>query len=215
VARDLLRGDVVDAPQQAVAVAVPCGLRQPLGEPEVGEVDVVGRVGPGTAVEQDVGWLHVAMHEAARVRRVERARHLRDDADGLREAQRAGLEPLAQVPTLHVAHGDEQQAICLAGLVDRHDVGVVDRRRQLRLAQEALAERLIVGEAGGEQLQRNGPPQPAILREVDHAHAAAGRARMRSGSRRAPFRPAAHRSRARAHPHGPPRQTIGRRSADS
>ena len=49
-----------------------------------------------------------------------------------------------------------QPAVVLARLVDRDDVRVLDRRGQLRLALEALAEVRVGGELGGDQLQRDG-----------------------------------------------------------
>ena len=55
---------------------------------------------------------------------------------------------------------------------------MVDRRRQLRLAQEAVAERLVLGETGGEQLERNPPLEPQVLGEVDDAHAAQAEQRL-------------------------------------
>ena len=41
-----------------------------------------------------------------------------------------------------------------------------------RLAQEAFAEGLVLGQAGGHQLQRDFALEAAILGAVDHAHAA-------------------------------------------
>ena len=38
--------------------------------------------------------------------------------------------------------------------------GLVDRRGQLRLAQEAVAERFVLGESGSQQLQRDAPLEP-------------------------------------------------------
>ena len=49
---------------------------------------------------------------------------------------------------------------------------VDERRRELRLAQEPLAEALVVRELGREQLERNAPPL-AVLGQVDLAHRAA------------------------------------------
>jgi hypothetical protein len=59
---------------------------------------------PGRFVEQDVGWLHVPMYEAARMGRIQRARHLREDADRIRRVQPAPFEALFQVTPLAVAH---------------------------------------------------------------------------------------------------------------
>ena len=58
----------------------------------------------------------------------------------------------------------------VAGLVDRDDVRMVDRRGQLRLAQEAVTERFVLGEAGSEQLECNSPPESQIHGQVDDAH---------------------------------------------
>ena len=55
---------------------------------------------------------------------------------------------------------------------------MVDRRGQLRLAQEAVTERLVLGEARGQQLERNLPLEPQILGQVDDAHAAQAQQRL-------------------------------------
>ena len=59
----------------------------------------------------------------------------------MRRLQRAlRAQERLEVGALDVAHGDEQAAVGLAGLVDRDDVRMVDRRRELGLAQEPLAK---------------------------------------------------------------------------
>jgi hypothetical protein len=50
---------------------------------------------------------------------------------------------------------------------------VVDRRGQLRLALEALAEGLILGAIVGDQLDRDRSIEPPVGRSVDDAHSAA------------------------------------------
>ena len=50
---------------------------------------------------------------------------------------------------------------------------MIERGREARLAQEALAERAIVGELGRDQLQRDGAVERELGRPVDDAHAAA------------------------------------------
>ena len=94
--------------------------------------------------------------EPARVRRVERVGELGDERDRPIRLERAlGAQDRRQVRALDVAHRDVQQPVDLARLVDRHDARMLGRRRQPRLAQEPLTEPLIVGELGGEQLQRD------------------------------------------------------------
>ena len=110
---------------------------------------MVGAVGTRAGVEQHVRRLHVAMDEAPRVGRIEGARHLGEDSDRVRGVEPSVSETLLEVASLDVAHCDEEEIVGLAGLVDRDDVRMVDRRGELRLAEEAVAERLVLGQAGG------------------------------------------------------------------
>ena len=176
---NLLGGDVVKRAQQVAVVADSGLVGDPLRDAEVREVDVVGAVGTRARVEEHVGWLHVAMHETARMGRIERARDLCDDADRIRRVQAAvPLEALLQVLPLDVAHGDEEEVLGRPGLVDRDDVRMVDRRSQFRLAQEAVAERLVLGQTGSEQLERDPALEPQILGQVDDAHSAPAQQRL-------------------------------------
>ena len=110
--------------------------------------------------------------------RVEGARHLRENSDRVRRVKAAALEAILQVTPLDVAHGDEEEVLGRPGLVDRDDVRMVDRRGQLRLAQEAVTERLVLCEVRGQELERNPPLEPQILSQVDDAHAAPAEQRL-------------------------------------
>ena len=124
--------------------------------------------------QQHVGGLDVAVDEPGRVRRVEPGGDLGDDRrrDVRRQALLA-LEQRVQVGPAHPAHDQVEVPVRLAGLVDRHDVGVVDRRREARLALEALAEVAVGGVVRGDQLERHRAPEIQLRGPVDDAHAAA------------------------------------------
>ena len=99
-------------------------------------------------------------------------------------AARPGLEPalqrdqLAQVGALDEAHRHVQRPVLLARVVDRDHVGVVERRGDLRLALEALAELGVLGQLGGDQLERDRAVQREVDGAVDDAHAAAAGHRL-------------------------------------
>ena len=61
----------------------------------------------------------------------------------------------------------------LANLVDRANVGMIQRRRGARLAQEPLVGLLILGHPVGQELKRHEAAQRGILGLVDDTHAPA------------------------------------------
>ena len=173
LARDLLRGNVVDGPDELPVLREPHSLRQALGQTEVGEVGMIRALVAGAGSDQDVRRLDVSMDEPTGMGEIERARDLGQQVDRLRGRQGALPEPGPQVGPFDVAHRDEQVPVGLARLVDRNDVRMVDRRCEFGLGQEAFAEGSAGGEGRGQDLQRDLTLEAEILCEVDLAHPAA------------------------------------------
>ena len=124
--------------------------------------------------DQDVRRLDVSVDESAAVCGVERRRELLEQIDGPAWLERPLLEQnLAQVGAGDVVHHEEQHSFVLAGVMDADDVGVVQRGGDPHLALESLAELLVLGQLGGEHLQRVDPVQRDVSRAVHDAHAAA------------------------------------------
>ena len=166
LAFDLLRCRVLDRAHEASRPGRPGG-GELLDDAEVGKVGAVART------DEDVRRLHVAVHEPTGVRGVECGGDLPEDAE--RPAKRElplAHEQRLQVAALDVGHRDVEEPVLLAGIEDRDDAGMVERRSQLRLAQEPLAV-VALAERGGEQLQRGRASEPHVLGPVDDAHAAA------------------------------------------
>ena len=166
IATDLLRRDVVDRAHELAVRRGP--VRHALGQAEVGEVAVLPPVGK---IDEDVGGLDVAVDEPPRVGRVQRTCHLRHDRDRPLGVERPfGTEQPAQVGPVDVAHRDEERPLGLAGVVDGHDVGMVEARREPRLPNEAVAEGVVVGEAGRQHLERDRPLESGIEGPEDLSH---------------------------------------------
>ncbi len=70
-------------------------------------------------------------------------------------------------------HDDARQAVQLVDVIGLHEICVMQPRRDPRLAQEALAERRFAGEVLGQDLERDGPVEPLVMRGVDDGHPAA------------------------------------------
>ena len=168
--------------RRTAPVGVAARRRRVLREAEVGQVRVLFR----RAGDQDVRRLDVAVHQTAALGGVERVGDL-----GRRSGRRApGSSPpaprrqRAQVRALDEAHREIEHALGLAGLEDRHDVGMVDRRGELSLGLEALAEVAVAGELGRDHLQGDGPVEPELQGAVDDSHASLTGDGVDVGSRR-------------------------------
>jgi hypothetical protein len=169
-APDLLRRDVVDRSHDLPRIG-DAAIRGAGAQPEVREVAVLLAWTPG---EEDVRRLDVAVHEPALVRGVERARDLADEHQrSLRCESAFRPQQRLQVGARHVAHGDVEQPVDLAGLVYRDDVRVIERSRKPGLAQEACAKAPVLGEFGRQELESNVPFEPGVVSEVDDAHSPA------------------------------------------
>ena len=168
LAADLLRRDVVERPDPVAGLRRARSRERVLGEPEVGQVHVV------LGTEQDVRGLDVAVHEPGVVRGVQRRADLRDHARRpLRRELSLAPHQAADVVAGDVAHRDVRDAVLLARVVDRDHVGVIDRRRDLGLAHEPRAHRLVIQQPGRDHLQRHGAVERELGSPVHHAHAAA------------------------------------------
>ena len=158
----------------------------------------VGEHGRAVATQEDVGGLHVAVHETLRVHRLERAADLQADAAqvarhgalggraGGRAEDRAQVgearrrpargelaDQVGQRDAVDPLHRVRAEARLGDDVVDGDDAGVGEAPEEVRFAQEALA--LAGGErrVEGERLQGDDAPAHAVLPcEPDDSHAA-------------------------------------------
>jgi len=162
---DLLRRQVVGGADDVLLGGQRRARGQAFRQAEVAEPVVA-------LLDQDVRRLDVAVDQAGRVRGVQRRTHLRGDARDLGRLLGALIaQQGADIGPAHQLHRDVERALDVAGVVDRDDVGMVERGGQPRFAHETLAE--VAGQARREQLERHGPPQMHVLGAVDDAHPAA------------------------------------------
>ena len=97
------------------------------------------------------------------------------DFDGEREDglgfERTAADLVFQRDAFEELHGNERLAILFADVVDRADVGMVQRGRRLRFALKAGKSLRVAGNIFGQKLKRDESVQACVLRFVDHAHA--------------------------------------------
>src|SRR5207247_519601 len=118
--------------------------------------------------QEQVRGLDVAVDEAGVVRVLQPRTGLHSEVDDPRDRQAACV---CEGHAGHVLHDDERTR-CFAGVVHPHDVRVREPAGETRLAREACAEGLVVGELLGQHLDRDGSPELLIAGEVDGRHAA-------------------------------------------
>ncbi len=131
---------------------------------------------PALALDQDVGRLHVAVHEAALVRRVERGRDLPDQHKGANRLEpRLGRDDPCEVVAVDEPHRHVEPTVLLPGVVDRDHVRVLDRGGGLELKPKAGPELFVLGDLGRDHLQRHLALERDMQRAVYDTHPAPAR----------------------------------------
>ena len=106
------------------------------------------------------------------VRRVEGVGDLRDNAGDLCDRQRTAGETRRERLAFAVRHDDERLAIRLVDLVDRADVGMIERTGGTGLADEPCRGLPRSRGVGGQELHRHAPLQLGVFGQIRRAHAA-------------------------------------------
>ena len=92
---------------------------------------------------EDVGWFNVTVHDASRMRGVQRVGDLDCEREHVFHIQWLPSDPHLQSHPIQKLHGNESVAVLLANVINRADVRVIECGRSLRLTLET-GERLWV-----------------------------------------------------------------------
>ena len=178
LALGLLGGQVADRADHRPGVRGPGGGRRAAevaraGEQRVlpGEAEVEDLDAPVVQEEEVLG-LDVAVDDALVVRGGQALRHARRVLGGLAHADRPLAQPRAHRLALEQLRHHEEPIALLAGVVDRDDVGVRERRHRLRLGLEAGERVGVIGEVLGQDLDRHVALEAGVAGAVDLPHPA-------------------------------------------
>jgi hypothetical protein len=124
--------------------------------------------------EEHVLRLDVAVHDAGLVERRERGGDLRGDRHDLRGRQRPAIGDRGERVAGEVLHHEVRQPIGRGPRVaDLEEAGVLRRRGEPVLGEQALLDLVVVGKLRIEHLERDPLAGVDVRRQVDPAHAAA------------------------------------------
>ena len=113
------------------------------------------------------------MDNARAVRRVQRIGNLDAELQNLLDGHGSGADRVLQRHPVEVFHGDEALALEGVHVVNRADVGMIQRRSGARFALEALKRHRVARKAFRQELQRHASAETQIFGKIDDAHAAA------------------------------------------
>ena len=162
----LLGGHVAGGADQLAGVGERAvGLRQPLGEAEVGDIRIA------MFIREDVRGFEVAVQDPPAVGVVDGQGHVAE-AGGLG----AGVEPrgLGEIAAGDVLHREVLQALMFADFIDRHDVRMVERGHRLGLGAEAGQVARGGERASEDHLERDHPVEARLIGPIDDPHPAVG-----------------------------------------
>ena len=120
----------------------------------------------------DVGWLQIAMDDAAFVSRFERVGELLRDAQRFAQWERSDVQAILQGLTVDQFEDEDGARLRVRDAVDRRDVWMVHRGQKPRFAVEACESLGIARKPLGQHLQRHVATQGAVVRAVHLSHAA-------------------------------------------
>ena len=133
------------------------------GDAEIGHHRVAG-------VEQDVRRLDVPVHHVGAMGVAQRIRHLARDLERVVDGELAFPgQTLPEGLSLDVRHDIVGHALSLIGIVERQDVGMVETRGDLNLA-EKPDRSYLRGDVGAEDLDGNRALVLEVMGEVDPCH---------------------------------------------
>ncbi len=163
---DALRGHVLRGPEDLPhAGEARVLLRE--GDPEVEQLHAIA------GEDEDVLGLEIAVDDVEVVSAGERAGHLDPDRQGAPEGHAALADRLREGRAREQLHHHVRDAVLgVAVIHDLDDVGVNEPAAVLDLAQEALAQRRILGELRVQELQRADALEQTRAGLVDRGHAA-------------------------------------------
>ena len=130
----------------------------------------------GTALDQDVVRLDVAVHHALRVRVGQAPGHLAQNPRRLRRRQRSATpDALAERFAVDERHDEEDQVAHLFDREDGNDVRVRELGRCAGFVQEALSQRRVTRQVRWQQLEGDQAVERHVACEIDDSHSAAAK----------------------------------------
>ena len=133
----------------------------------------VQNLGVSALGDEDVRGLDVAMHDAFGVRGVQRVGDLDGERADCSISIGLAADAMLQRQAFQKLHGDEGLAVLFADVVDRADVGMIQRGRGLRFALKARQRLRIRATSSGRNFSATKRCRRDVLGLVDHTHAAA------------------------------------------
>lgn len=97
---------------------------------------------------------------------------------------RAPRDQMLQRGPVKEFHHQERLAALFADVINRADVGMIQRRRGLGLTPKPFLRLPVFRQVFGQKLQRDEAAQPSVFRLVDDTHATAAELLERSGNER-------------------------------
>ena len=123
--------------------------------------------------DKDVRRLDVAMDDAFTVSGVQRVGNLGRQIEKQSDSMGVPRDLMLQGHAIEKLHGDEGASLVIADLVNRADVGVVQRRSCARLAAKAFQGLRVLCDLVRQELERDEAAKIGIFGFEHHAHPAA------------------------------------------